>query len=231
MDTNMTWTPYLEKITEQLGSLTDHELSEYDGRSLPALPPPSELKAFKSEKAAKICVGSFRVDNSLQIGLCTIFPEKGLDLPLFISYWQESEKEVSFMVDLMPPVDTFVDEPYREKYLEPLGPLWEKFAALPGICPEEDDALRSVCSINYTAARVPIKNPGLRAAALAPHTAYLKKYCEHLQAARPIENSAKLREIERKTASVRGLLQVRFREKLAPALGNENPDSVVGIFF
>ena len=101
-------------------------------------------------------------------------------------------------MDLLPTVDILVDEPYRKKYIEPLGEIWGKFANLSGITPEDDDDLRACCSIVYTAAVIPIEREGMRLAALAPHTDYLKHYIEFYASAAAAGDAAKRQEIQRK---------------------------------
>jgi hypothetical protein len=84
-----------------------------------------------------------------------------------------------------------------------MQPLWDKFSNLPGITPFEDDSVRRVCSIIYTAAVVPIEKEGMRLAALAPHTAYLKSYIDFVKDAPPVDSEAKLKEIKRKTEAIK----------------------------
>ncbi len=110
----------------------------------------------------------------------------------------------------MPTVDSLIDEEYRKRYLESVQPLWEKYASLPGICPEESDVIRSLCSIIYTAAKVPIDKEGMRLAALAPHTEYLKSYLNFLQEAYPIKDDTKRKEVKRKRGAIRNVLRTRF---------------------
>jgi hypothetical protein len=192
------------------------------------------FRTFEAEKAEKVCIGSLLVNDELQYGLCTIFARQGYDLPVFISIWEERGKEVVFMVDLMPTVDTLVGEEYRTKYIESMGKHWDRFSKLPGICPEEDDVLRSACSIIYTAARVPIEKEGLRLAALAPHKKYLKKYLEFMEAVSPLERDITQREVQRKTAALKGILRGYFQKVLKGSvfqtLGNEKIKLLVTIF-
>ncbi|MCP4714448.1 MAG: hypothetical protein GY868_04965 [Deltaproteobacteria bacterium] len=190
----MAWTPYVEKMTEQLQQLGLVEEESIDN-----------LKVYSTEKAEKVAVGSVVVGEELHYGMCTIIPNAAHVLPLFFSRWEERRDSITMLVDLMPTVDSLVDEPYRVKYLESMGKSWDRFAALAGICPEEDDALRSLCSIIYTGAVVPIEKEGMRLAALAPHTDYLKQYIVFMQEAGTTDDAAKIREVERRIGSVRAI--------------------------
>jgi len=214
---DITWAPYFDKLKEQLGQLVLVKRSEWKGTD-------SILESFGTEKIEKISVGSITVEES-RYGLCTIFPAAGYDLPIFFSRWEEKKSEIIFLVDLIPTVDTLVDEPYRKKYIEPLDPLWQRYESLAGICPEEHDGLRGILSIIYTAARVPIEREGMRIAALAPHLEYLKHYIEFYRAASPVIDTIKVQEISRRTAAVKKMLRGYFAGMLAgqvgETLGNE----------
>ena len=214
MAENIQWAPYLEKMTDQLVKLPAAELTSWQGRPLSDIAGilQGSLHAFSMEKVEKICLGSFRINENLQLGICSIFPKIEYRLPVFMSRWEEKKDEIVFLVDMLPTVDFFLDKEFREKYLEPMGPLWEKFASLPGIWPEEDDALRSACSIIYTAARVPIEREGMRLAALAPHTEYLSHYIEFIKAASPLSDETKKNEVQKKTQRVKAILCDYFRE-------------------
>ena len=146
-------------------------------------------------------------EDKWRFGICSIFPEAGFDLPIYFSRWEEGRDSIVFLVDLIPTVDTLVDELYRKRYIETLDSLWEKYERLAGICPEEHDGLRSVLSIIYTAAKMPIEREGMRFAALSPHFEYLKKYQDFFIEATPIADEEKLKEIWRKKAAIKKMLE------------------------
>jgi len=208
---DITWAPYFDKMKEQLGQLPLAKRSEWRGAD-------SILETFDTEKIEKISIGSITVGES-RYGLCVIFPDAGYDLPIFFSRWDEKKSEIIFLVDLIPTVDTLVDEPYRKKYIESLDPLWQRYESLAGICPEEHDALRGILSIIYTAARCPIEREGMRIAALAPHLEYLKHYIEFYRAASPITDGVKIQEISCRTAAVKKMLRSYFAGVLAGQVG------------
>lgn len=210
------WSPYLEKIREQIDQLALTELGEWEGHNLT---PAGEFatsqvrggfRAYSTEKIGKIGVGSFHLKDTVHYGLCTIIPDEDHDLPIFISEWEEREKEITFLVDIMPTVDSLINEDYRKKYVESMQPLWDKYASLPGICPEESDVIRSLCSIIYTAARVPVDKEGMRLAALAPHTEYLKSYLGFLREAVPVKDDARRKEAKRKRETIINTLSTSF---------------------
>ena len=221
MAEGMKGTPYLEKMKELVDQLKPTELNELEGQDLTAIQDMKDsqitggFKAYSAEKIEKIGLGSFALGDGTRYGFCTIIPKENYDLPLFLSRWEEREKEITFLVDIIPTVDSLVDEEYRKKYIESIQKhLWDRFVSLAGICPEESDIIRSLCSIIYTAARVPIEKDGMRLAALAPHTEYLKSYSAFVPDARPVENDAKKQEIQKKKAVLRKTLRKHFFKEI-----------------
>ncbi len=241
MAESTTWTLYAEKMREHIDQLGVKEVDQLDGLDLgPAREFKTEqghgsYRAYSADKVEKIGIGTLCVGQEVHYGFCTIFPAEGYSLPIFISLWQERKKEVHFLVDVMPTVDTLMDEEFRAAYVESLQPLWEKFANLPGICPEENDEIRSLCSIVYTAAQVPIEKEGMRLAALAPHTEYLKGYLSFLNDVRPVESEAKQKEVTRKREAIRKTLRKEFgglvKGPLGEAMGDAAQKLMVAIFF
>ena len=242
MGEDIKWVPYLEKMKEQIDQLKLSEIKESKGHDLT---PASEyttakarggFKAYSTDKIEKIGIGTLYLNEEVHYGFCAIFPDENHNLPVFISRWEEREKEVSILVDIMPSVDSLIDEEYRKKYVESVQPLWERFANLPGICPEESDVIRSLCSIIYTAASVPIDKEGMRLAALAPHTEYLKGYLAFLKEATPIENDAKREEVKKKREAIRGTLRTKFfkevmKDSMENTVGSDLSELIVTILF
>jgi hypothetical protein len=78
--------------------------------------------------------------------------------------------------------------------------------------------VRRVCSIVYTAAVVPIEKEGMRLAALAPHTEYLKAYIDFVKDAPPADDEVKAKEIKRKIEAVKTALQSYIQRVYGTAL-------------
>lgn len=214
-------TPYFKEMTGLLDEapMFDAVSEEQTGGAS------DRLKRFGSEKienAGVLCLQDGA--GTIQYGLCLVLPKAEYGLPIFISIWEEHADHIRFMVDLMPTVDTLVDEPYRVKYIESINDMWDRFASLPGIRPEEDDELRAACSIAYTAAQVPIEKEGQRLAALAAHTGYMGRYLEFLAEEEASTDPGKLSEIKRKRAAVLEIVKTHVHDfsKTADgqALGN-----------
>jgi len=218
------WTPYFEKIKQALAALPLSSLSTLQGSDIAVLQKrlaaagSAKIEAFGTEKLEKIVLASVSGE-SVHLGLCSIIPVQGCDLPVFFSRWVEDRGGVGMYVDLLPTVDILVDEPYRVKYIEPLGPDWERFANLPGIAPEEDDSLRACSSIVYTAAVMLIEREGMRLAALAPHTDYLKHYVEFHASATTAGTVEKREELRRRAAAVRHMLRGHVTRMLGGPAG------------
>jgi hypothetical protein len=227
MDAGVKWTPYLEKMKGLVDSLQPAALTEWKGQSLaPALEfvrgqSRGGFSAYRTDKLEKIGIGSFVRAGSRHFAFCSIMPGEAYDLPLFLSRLEEGPDEVILLVDIIPAVDSLVHEEYRKKYIESVQPLWDRFASLPGICPEESDVIRSLTSIIYTAARVPIEKEGMRMAALAPHTEYLKSYLAFLSEAAPVTDEAKKKELATKRTALRTTLRTHFFKEMLPGPARE----------
>jgi len=216
MTGSIAWAPYREKMLEQVGQIALNEISAQDN-----------FTAYTADKIARLVIGDVRTDALRHFAMCAIFPQEQYLLPLYFSLWDEQENKISFLVDIMPTVDSLIDEPFRIKYIEPIQPLWDRFSNLAGITPFEDDTVRAVCSIIYTAAVMPIEREGMRLAALAPHTEYLKTYIEFIKDAPVVEDHTKLKEIKRKTEAIKGTL----RSYLQRTYGTLLNQSLIDMFF
>ena len=235
------FTPYYDKMFSVLEGLSLKALENCNGKDTASLGELSndDIKAkvglYSYSKISKIALGSFQVKDQKQFGLCTLFAEEGYDLPLFLSYWDEDQSKICWMVDFMPTVDDFIDEEYRAKYIESQGEAWDRFAKLPGVCPEDDNILRSLCSIIYSAGQSPIENEGMRLAVLAPQTSYLKTYTEFIPEAEPVTDDSKKNEISLKTKCLKSAQQIHFRAVLENQIGNctgsEKIDFLTELFF
>jgi hypothetical protein len=235
------FTPYYDKMYSVLEGLSLKALENCNGKDTASLRELSnddliaKVGLYSASKISKIAIGSFQVKGQKQFGLCTVFADTGYDLPLFVSYWDEDQSKICWMVDIMPTVDDFIDEDYRAKYIETQGEAWDRFAKLPGICPEDDNALRSLCSINYSAGQSTIENEGMRLAVLAPHTSYLKAYIEFIPGAEQVSDDSKKNEVFLKTKSLQSILKTHFRAVLESQInscaGSDKIDLLTEVFF
>jgi hypothetical protein len=235
------FTPYYDKMFSVLEGLSLKELENCNGkdtassRGLSNDDLNAKVGLYSASKISKIALGSFQIKDQKQFGLCTVFAEEGYDLPLFVSYWDENSSKICWMVDFMPTVDDFIDEDYRAKYIESQGEAWDRFAKLPGVCPEDDNVLRSLCSIIYSAGQSPIENEGMRLAVLAPHTSYLKTYLEFIPEAVQVTEDSKKNELSLKTKSLKSALQTQFKvvleKQIGSSAGSDKVDLLAGLFF
>jgi hypothetical protein len=230
---------YFDSVIEVLGSQQLQELTDADGVSVKDLeekltaPGDARLKCFAGGKAGKVSLGAF-AGNGCNYGLCTVFPNEGYSLPVFVSLWEDSGSEIRLLVDVMPTVDTLVHESNRVNFIEPFGELWNRFSKLPGICPEEDDELRAACSIVYTAARIPVEREGMRLAALAPHAEYLKQYMSISEQAAEETGDGLNDEVRRKTTALRSVLRSHFEKSIAPGVERicgDKTETLMQLFF
>ena len=239
MNESSSWASYRDTLFAILAPCEPVQLGRYKGTDLKAAcavalqsPPVSGVcEAYETAKLEKIGLCSFVTDARVQYGICVIVPKADYDLPLFVSRWEETERDIAMLVDLIPSVDALMHEHYREKYVDSMGDLWDKFSHLPGICPEENDAVRSVCSIIYTAARVPVENPGMRQAVFAPHSAYLKRYCGFVESAEAVSDEKIFHECGRRRTAIRSLLASMLQDNLDDVAGTEKASLLRAVLF
>jgi len=238
MSLETAWSPYSEQLLEELNHLSPAPLLQLGGFDL--LPEAScahenasgQLCLLQSTNLSRIALATVK-STDLHIGLCLAFPRADYDLPIFFSRWQETMQDLSYYVDLLPTVDFLVDEAYRIKYFDPLDQDWQRFANLAGIWPEDDDLLRSVSSIVYTAAHSMVGREGQRLAALAVHSTYLKHYIAFVHAAVPIAKNDKRAEIKRKTIAIgiilKDYLERYFAGPAGQLIGSANTERLLAV--
>ncbi len=101
----------------------------------------------KLDKIA-ITVQSFR--DKLMSFATMIWPDDEHALPIYSSFWAESEKGSYFILDLYPTADCICDIPWMEQYLEPLETLYDKGKQLfPDISNRDPNWFRAMVSPYY----------------------------------------------------------------------------------
>ncbi len=231
-------TPYYEKMGEILNKLPLVQLSEWEGFKIDAICADGagnklSLSAYRTDKLEKIVLCSLVVNDSTNLGFCSIFPSEQYILPFYFSKWNETYNRLEHLVDFMPSVDSLVDESFRKTYLEPMGELWDRFSHLAGICPEDDDDVRAACSIIYTAAHAAIEKDGQRPAAFEAHGEYLKKYIECAESAGAAKDPETIQEMKRKKSAVSAILKNHIGKILsvsgAQALSKEAISKIINL--
>ncbi len=91
----ITWTPYVEKMKEVLEALALAGTKKLQGRdiALRNCPAARTIQAFTAEKIEKIVLGQNIPDESANLGLCSIIPAEGYELPIFFSRWDRRQEQ------------------------------------------------------------------------------------------------------------------------------------------
>jgi len=83
---------------------------------------------FETDKLEKINLG-FLVFMKRMVGtFVTLFPRDNYDFPVFSAELIENPGNLHFLMDMHPLRDLVTDEWYRQKYLDPVEPLWKEYA-------------------------------------------------------------------------------------------------------
>jgi len=79
-----------------------------------------------------------------------IWPDDQHAMPIFSSFWAESEKGSYFILDFYPTADCICDIPYMEHYLEPLEDFYnEAKKHYPGVSTRDPNWFRAMVSPYY----------------------------------------------------------------------------------
>lgn len=80
-----------------------------------------------TDKVEKVVL-SFAVFMKRMAGtFMTIFPNDDYDFPIFTAELIENPGNLHFLCDMHPLRDLVIDEWYREKYLDPVAPIWKEY--------------------------------------------------------------------------------------------------------
>ncbi len=101
----------------------------------------------KLDKIA-LTVQSFR--DKLMTYACNIWPDDEHALPIYSSFWAESEKGSYFILDFYPTADCICDLPYMERYLEPLEDVYGRGKKMfPDVSDRDPNWFRAMVSPYY----------------------------------------------------------------------------------
>jgi hypothetical protein len=125
--------PYEEQMTVVLNKFGGTMMDTYGGEDITPL---RDLKgggltgSFKYLYAApgleKIVFGVQTYREKLKTYTTLVFPDDHHALPVYSSFWAESQKGSYFIIDLYPTADCICDLGYMEKYLRPLEDLYDE---------------------------------------------------------------------------------------------------------
>jgi hypothetical protein len=144
----------LQKVIDRFGG---RKLETYKGRDITPL---WDLKGgpllwsykhlFAAPKLDKIAITVQSFRDKLMTYALMIWPDDAHALPIFSSFWAESEKGTFFILDFYPTADCICDIPYMEQYLEPLEDVYDRGKKMfSGITNRDPNWFRAMVSPYY----------------------------------------------------------------------------------
>jgi hypothetical protein len=89
-----------------------------------------------SDKIEKITIGELGYLNRAKYCALNMTASDDYDLPVLACEFDEFATRLGITLDMMPLADITVHPEYREKYLDPLAPVWREFRTIPGLTKE-----------------------------------------------------------------------------------------------
>ena len=133
MSEEYTFPAYHEEIEKVIRKFGGEKMETYKGKDITPLwdlkgkgLPWSYKYLYKAPKLEKIAIGVQSFRDKLMSYMTIIWPEDDYALPIFSSFWAESEKGGFFIIDFYPTADCICDIPYLEQYMDPLEDIYYK---------------------------------------------------------------------------------------------------------
>ena len=105
---------------------------------------------YAAPKLEKIVVAVQCFRDKLMTYMAAIWPDDEHALPIYSSFWAESDKGSYFIIDFYPTADCICDIPYMEKYLEPLEDVYaEGKKHFPDVSNRDPNWFRAMVSPYY----------------------------------------------------------------------------------
>ncbi len=133
MSEEYSFPPYGEEMLKALEKFGGTKMETYQGMDIKPL---WDLKGgpilwsykylFAAPKLEKIAITVQCFRDKLMCYTTIIWPDDHHALPIYSSFWAESEKGSYFILDFYPTADCICDIAYMEQYLEPLEDICEK---------------------------------------------------------------------------------------------------------
>jgi hypothetical protein len=133
MTEEWTFPPYVETIEPMLGQFGAEKLETYKGKDIRPLwdmtggaLSMSYKYLYTAPKIDKIVFAAQSYRDKLRTYTCSIWPDDEYALPIFSSFWAESQKGSFLIADFYPTADCIVNMEYMDHYLEPLDDAFMK---------------------------------------------------------------------------------------------------------
>lgn len=215
MAEDYTFPPYGEetaKIIEQFGGT---KMTTYKGMDVTPL---WDLKGgpilwsykylYAVPKLDKIAVTVQSFKDKLMCYALNIWPDDEHALPIFSSFWAESEKGSYFILDFYPTADCICDIPYLEHYLDPLEEVYtEAKKHYPGVSNRDPNWFRAMVSPYYINADFHPSTKEHQDRLLRYTLEYLKIYHRLWEQDKPRDAAYMRRLIERREAIRKNMIE------------------------
>ena len=176
------------------------------------------LKAYAADKIAKIAIGDCTIGDQSTSVSAPYSPVKTTGCPFIFHTGMKRQKKFHCWLISCQRWTLLLMSHSALNIWTPSSLCGRNLPTFPASCPLRTIRVRRVCSIVYTAAVVPIEKEGMRLAALAPHTEYLKAYIDFVKDAPPADGEVKVKEIKRKIAAVKTALQTYIQKEYGASL-------------
>jgi hypothetical protein len=128
--------PLLETIWPIVSKLDLKPLTNYKGVDITELEnikkPLMEgsILCFYTDKIEKLILAHQVFMKRMSIKYVMVYPHDDYDFPFFAGEVDEAPSHAFFILDMHPLQDIVVDSWYREKYLDPVEPIWKEYLDL-----------------------------------------------------------------------------------------------------
>ena len=157
MSEQYSFPPYGEEVAKIIDKFGGEKMKTYKGMDVTPL---WDLKGgpilwsykylYAVPKLDKIAVTVQSFKDKLMCYALNIWPDDRHALPIFCSFWAESEKGSYFILDFYPTADCICDIPYMEQYLAPLEDVYnEAKKHYPGVSNRDPNWFRAMVSPYY----------------------------------------------------------------------------------
>jgi hypothetical protein len=113
------------------------------------------IRPYTMEKCEKVSICNCILMNRILTAALIIFPHDDYDFPVLVLEWNETEKDISLVIDLVPTVDLVMYDDYRTKYIDGLETYWMKYKSLSGMEPNRFAWVRMMFSPYYLSGALP----------------------------------------------------------------------------
>jgi hypothetical protein len=232
--------PYAKAIGESLDRFGGTRLETYKGQDIRPfwdLSRGSISSSFgyllSAPKLEKIVFSAQTFHEKLECYTCSIWPSDEYALPIFSSFWAESEKGSYLLVDFYPTSDCICDLPYLAHYLDPLEDIYFDAADdFPTRSQRDPSWFRTFTSPYYITADVAPSTAHSQGKILTLFKDYIDVYHRLWEQDEPREPGAMSRILERKGAIRKMLYEEDPGGKmLEQALGAEMTDLYLKMMF